>query len=208
MNKIIKYSIGVLAIVVVGYFSLDIQNLDEYKAANANIKFDATEFARQFWENQLADCINSAPEANVVVQQLEQNPEVAFEKYAHKLGISKTYYLILKGSGVIESVDEEFLLVRIDENTQIQVATDFIFGNAIRDGSGKVDINQFVNMTDFNNVSVALNKLAKEKIVSRLKKSAKAGMRIEFTGATELNEENIDLTNIRVIPVTAKLTDG
>jgi predicted lipoprotein len=208
MNKIIKYSIGVLAIVVVGYFSLDIQNLDEYKAANANIKFDATEFARQFWENQLADCINSAPEANVVVQQLEQNPEVAFEKYAHKLGISKTYYLILKGSGVIESVDEEFLLVRIDENTQIQVATDFIFGNAIRDGSGKVDINQFVNMTDFNNVSVALNKLAKEKVVARLKKSAKVGMHLEFTGAAELNENNIDVNNIRVIPVTAKLTDG
>jgi predicted lipoprotein len=208
MNKIIKYSIGVLAIVVVGYFSLDIQNLDEYKAANANIKFDATEFARQFWENQLADCINSAPEANVVVQQLEQNPEVAFEKYAHKLGISKTYYLILKGSGVIESVDEEFLLVRIDENTQIQVATDFIFGNAIRDGSGKVDINQFVNMTDFNNVSVALNKLAKEKVVARLKKSAKVGMRLEFTGAAELNENNIDVNNIRIIPITAKITDG
>ena len=208
MNKIIKYSIGILAIVAVVYFSLNIQKLDEYNAANVSTKFDATEFARQFWENQLADCINTAPEANVVVQQLEQNPEVAFEKYAHKLGISKTYYLILKGSGVIESVDEEFLLVRIDENTQIQVATDFIFGNAIRDGSGKVDINQFVNMTDFNNVSVALNKLAKEKVVARLKKSAKEGMRLEFTGAAELNENNIDVNNIRVIPVTAKITDG
>ncbi len=208
MNKAIKYILGVLAIVAVVYFSLDIQNLDEYKAANVNTKFDATEFAQQFWDNELAASINNATDVQTAIQQLEINPEIAFEKYGHKLGISKTYYLILKGSGIIESVEEEYLLVRIDENTQIQVATDFIFGNAIRDGSGKVDINQFVNMTDFNNVSVALNKMAKEKVVARLKKSAKAGMQIEFIGAAELNEDNIDVTKIRIIPIAAKLTDG
>jgi predicted lipoprotein len=208
MNRIIKYTTGVLALIIVIFLSLDIRKLDEYKAVKANVKFDATEFAGQFWENQLADCINNAQDVKTVFQEIEQNPELAFEKYAHKLGISKTYYLILKGSGVIESVDQEYLLVRIDENTQVQVATDFIFGNAVRDGSGKVDINQFLNMTDFNNVSVALNKLVKEKTVSRLKKSAKTGMQIEFTGATEISEENTDLTAIRFIPITAKLTDG
>jgi predicted lipoprotein len=208
MNKAIKYILGVLAIVAVVYFSLDIQKLDEYKAANSEVKFDATEFAQQFWDNELAASINNATDVQTAIQQLEINPEIAFEKYGHKLGISKTYYLILKGSGIIESVEEEYLLVRIDENKQIQVATDFIFGNAIRDGSGKVDINQFVNMTDFNNVSVALNKMAKEKVVARLKKSVKAGMQIEFTGAAELNEDNIEVTKIRVIPIAAKLSDG
>ncbi len=208
MNKTLKIIIGFLAILAVVYFSLDIRKLDEYRAENTDQKFDATEFARQFWDSQLAEFIIDAPDANVVIPQLELNPEVIFEKYGHKLGISKTYYLIFKGSGLIESVEEEFLLVRIDENIKIQVATDFIFGNAIRDGSGKVDINQFINMTDFNNVSVALNKMAKEKVVSRLKKSARAGMRIEFTGAAELNIDNIDLSNIRVIPIAAKLIDG
>jgi predicted lipoprotein len=98
--------------------------------------------------------------------------------------------------------------VAVDEKTKIQVATDFIFGNAIRDGSGIVNINEFLNMTDFNNVSVAINKMVKEKVVSRLKKSAKPGMILEFVGATEMNEENMDLNNIRGIPVSAKLNDG
>jgi len=208
MNKIIKYILVILAIPAVVYFSLDIRKLDEYKAENTDIKFDATEFAAQFWDTQLADCIIKAPDANVVIPQLEFNPETVFEKYGHKLGISKTYYLIFRGSGLIEAVEEEFLLVRTDDGTKIQVATDFIFGNAIRDGSGKIDINQFINMTDFNNVSVALNKLAKDKVVSRLKKAARAGMRIEFTGATELNEDNTDISNIRIIPIAAKLIDG
>lgn len=208
MSKIVKYIIGVLTIVLVVYLSFDIQKLDEYKAANSDVKFDATEFAQDFWENELDECITAAPDVNAVTKLLELNPETAFRNYAYKLGISKTHYLIFKGTGVIESIDEEFLLVRVDENTNIQVATDFIFGNAIRDGSGKVDINEFVNMTDFNNVSVALNKLAKQKVVAHLKKSAKIGMSIEFTGAAEINEENIDVSTIRVIPINAKLTDG
>lgn len=207
MNLTVKYIIGVLAIIVLGYFSLDIKKLDEYKATNKDTSFDAIEYANLFWENQLSDCIENAADILVVKNQMEQNPELAFEKYTHKLGISKTHYLILHGSGIICSVDEEFLLVTIDEDTQAEVATDFIFGNSLRDGSGKVDINQFLNMTDFNNVSVALNKLVKEKVVSRLKRSAKAGMSIEFTGAAEINEENVDLTKIRVIPISVKLSD-
>ena len=62
-------------------------------------------------------------------------------------------------------------------------------------------------MTDFNSVSIALNKLVKEKVVVRLKKSVKTGMRIEFTGAAEINEDKIDLTLIRLIPVAVKLSD-
>ena len=208
MNKILKYLAGILAVSIVTWFSLDIRKLDDYRASNVEVKFDASEFAGQFWENQLPVCIKDAPDVSSVFQQLEQNPETTFERYAYKLGISKTYYMLLKGSGTIEAVDQEFLVVRIDENILVQVATDFIFGNAVRDGSGKVDINQFLNMTDFNNVSVALNKLVKEKVVARLRKSAKTGMLIEFTGAAEINEENIDLKLIRLIPVAVKLSDG
>ncbi|WP_346857817.1 DUF2291 family protein [uncultured Draconibacterium sp.] len=208
MNKTIKYIVGIVVLILVLYFSFDIQKLNVHKAANTNIQFNAKEFAQNFWETQLTVCISNAPEISEVTKQLELNPEIVFQNYAHKLGISKTHYLFVKGSGTIESVEDEFLLVRTGETTYIQVATDFIFGNAVRDGSGEVDINQFVNMTDFNNVSVALNKLAKEKVVSRLQKSAKVGMTIEFTGAAEINEENIDVITLRIIPVNAKLSDG
>ncbi|MCY1721994.1 DUF2291 family protein [Prolixibacteraceae bacterium Z1-6] len=207
MNKTIKYIVGIVVLILVLYFSFDIQKLDAYKAAHSQVQFDASEFAQNFWETQLPECINDAPEINAVTKQMELNPEIVFQNHAHKLGISKTHYLFVKGSGTIESVEDEFLLVRTGENTNIQIATDFIFGNAVRDGSGKVDINKFVNMTDFNNVSVALNKLAKEKVVSRLQKSAKAGMTIEFAGAAEINEKNSDVTTLRIIPVNAKLSD-
>ena len=63
-------------------------------------------------------------------------------------------------------------------------------------------------MTDFNAVSVAINKLVKENVVARLRKFAAAGKWLEFTGAFEISEENIDLSNLLILPVSVKLSDG
>jgi predicted lipoprotein len=115
---------------------------------------------------------------------------------------------MVKGKGMIEKVEDEFLVLALGENTKVQIATDFIYGNSVRDGSGKVNIDDFLNMTDFNAVSVAINKLVKDRVVSRLRKSAAVGQWLEFTGAMELSEENIDLTAISMIPVSVKLSDA
>jgi predicted lipoprotein len=63
-------------------------------------------------------------------------------------------------------------------------------------------------MTDFNAVSVAINKLVKEKVVARLRSSAKVGQDLEFTGAFEIGEENVDLSTLLILPVSVKLSDG
>jgi len=208
MRKIWKYSIGIVIVLLVIWFSLDIQNLDKHRAATTNPTFNAVDYAARFWNDSLPVSVSKAPQATDLLKLLNANPEEAFKKYGRKLGISHTWYFMLKGKGTIEKVEDEYVLVRINDQTNIEIATDFIFGNAVRDGSGKVNINEFLNMTDFNNVSVEIDKLVKEKVVSRLKKTAQAGMEIEFAGAIELNKENPDLSSIQIIPVSAKLSDG
>ena len=208
MNKIAKYIVGVLAILLVIYLSLNIQNLEDYSTKNNSKAFDAVIFANDFWEEGLAQSIADAPEIKMLLKYLNENPQEAFEKYGHKLGISNTWYLLLRGKGTIQSVENEYLIVSVDENTKIRIATDFIFGNAVRDGSGKVDISKFLNMTDFNNVSVILNKMVKEKVVATLRKSAVPGNKIEFAGAAEIQEGQINLDSLRIIPVMTTLSDG
>jgi predicted lipoprotein len=208
MSKVVKYSIGILAAVLVVYFSLDIQDLDKHREATVKKEFNATDFAAEFWDDALASCITEAPRMTDVLKSLNENPQQAFEKYGKKLGISKTGYFMVSGKGIIESVEDEYIVLALDENAKIRIATDFIYGNAIRDGSGKVNIDGFLNMTDFNAVSVAINKMVREKVVVRLKKSAVAGKVLEFAGAFEINEENVDLSAILVLPVSAKLSDG
>lgn len=208
MSKIFNYSIGILAVILVIYLSLDIQNLEKHRAANQPAVFNAADYAAKFWNDSLPVSIANATQIGDILKSINQNPEDAFNKFGHKLGISKTWYFMLKGKGRIEQVDPEFLVLALDDNTKIKIATDFIYGNAVRDGSGKVNINYFLNMTDFNAVSVAINKLVKEKVVSRLRNSAEVGKELEFAGAIEISEENIDLSDLRVLPVSVKISDG
>ncbi len=208
MSKALKFSIGILAAVTILYFSLDIQNLEKHRATSGSIRFNATEFAAKFWEEGRVSCISEAPQILNVLNMLNENPQKAFESYGKKLGISKTGYFMVNGKGIIEQVENEYIVVSLDSNTKIKIATDFIFGNAVRDGSGKVNIDNFLNMTDFNAVSVAINSLIKEKVVNRLKEIAAVGKTLEFTGAFEINEENVDLSAVLVLPISANLSVG
>ena len=207
-NKLIRYALVALAVLMTIFFSLKIRNLQEYKASAGSEAFDANGYAALFWSEQLPRSIDEAPEATALIRQLDENSELAFTRYGRKLGISKTAYFMLKGTGIVWSVDDEHLTVLLSNQDTIRLATTFIFGNAVRDGSGQVDINQFVNMTDFNNVSIAINQLVKENVVSRLNRLAGKGKQIEFAGVAELREDQPIPESLTIIPVKAMISDG
>jgi len=208
MNKTIKYILEIIAILLVVYFSLDIENLQKHQASTTKKTFDATEYAARFWKDDLPKSIADAIPVTSLLKSLEDDPQNAFQKYGRKIGISKTDYFMVKGKGIIQSVEDDYLEVTVGDNTNIRVATGFIFGNAVRDGSGQVNINNFLNMTDFNNVSIAIDKLVKEKVVSRLRKAAAKGKQLDFAGATEIQEDHVDLDSLRIIPIQAIISDG
>jgi len=207
MNRPLKYIITILAVLLVLILSLDIQKLDEYKAGQTVAVFNATEYADDVWENKLPYTIDKAPEIITLVDFLRENKETAFNEYGRKLGISKTWYFLVRDKGVITAVEDEYLTVQLSNREQIRIATSFIFGNAVRDGSGVVDISVFVNMTQFNDVSIALNKRVKEEVVSYLKQSARTGMNLIFAGVLEINEDASDFNTLTVVPVKALLMD-
>ena len=208
MKKSVQYILGIIVLLLVLFFSVKVENLDKYKAENSTVKFDAQLYTEEIWNTKLPACAENASEISEVFKALNDDPKAALEKFGRKLGISSTYYLVLKGGGTIEYVEQEFIVVSINNALKVKIATDFIFGNAVRDGSGVVNIDEFINMTDFNNVSVAINKMIKEKLVLPLKTDASAGMNLKFAGAIEIKEDKIDLNTVRIIPISAKLSDG
>lgn len=205
MNKIIQYGLIVLATLLILFFSLDIQQLDVYNASHSDIAEDAGQYAERFWRTDLPGCIDDALELDRFFQMLNTDPQEAFA-YGHQLGISQTHYFVVKGSGTIASVEDEYLLINASIPLPIQIATAFIFGNAVRDGSGKVNIDDFLNMTEFNDVSIAINQLVKDSVVTALKASAKPGMGISFAGAVEISEEDFPPEAIRIIPLSFSLS--
>ncbi len=208
MKKSIRCSLGILTVLVVLLLSLDIKKLDEYHAAGTSVVFSSEKYAFDIWENKLPEVTDNAPDFIVLAGLLKSDSEKAFREFGRKLGISKTWYFMTKGMGVIKTVEEENLMVKLDENLNTRIAISFIFGNAIRDGSGAVDIDEFLNMTDFNNVSIELNSLVKNNIIPVLKENAEPGLILEFAGAFEINEDSIDAQTIRIIPVSVKFSNG
>jgi predicted lipoprotein len=204
--KAIKYIIAVVLIVLVAYNSVYFKKLDEVKASQSAKEFNATQYAQTFWNNKLIPNLDRAIDITQLTAMLSSDAAKTFDTYSHALGIGNLRYFLVKGKGITTSVNEDDVSVLLDSNKQsITIATEYIFGNAVRDATGLININEFNNTMDFNNVSAELNKIIREKVLPSFKQQAKKGNAIEFTGAIELNKEHLDLSKIEVIPVKLSL---
>ena len=206
--KLVKYIAVIIALIVVFYNSVYFKKLDEVKASVSAKEFNATSYAQTFWNGKLIPNLNKAIEISRLTSMLASDPEKTFDEYSHALGIGNLRYFLVQGKGETVSVNENdvSLLVKSDSAQQaIKIATEYIFGNAVRDASGLININEFNNTMDFNNVSAEINKIIRAKVLPPFKATVKKGNIVEFVGAIELNKEHLNLSPIEVIPVEIKL---
>lgn len=203
-KKIIKYSILVAAAAIVLINSIYISDLDEMKAESLSKSFDPAHYAEDFWNNKLPSKLPEAVDAGALVRMLLQDKERAFENHSNALGIGNIRYFLVRGEGIVEDIEENFASVRSgDEETPVDVniAIEYIFGNAVRDASGVVDINEFSNTMDFNNISAEINRIIRTKVVPPFVENVKKGDSVAFTGAIELNREILNLETFEAIPI-------
>src|SRR5215831_619555 len=203
--KTIKCIMLFLAIIIVAYNSVYFKKLDEVKASKAATEFNAAQYAQTFWNTKLIPNLSKAVDLNQLTAMLSTDPAKSFDTYSHVLGIGNLRYFLVKGKGTITSVNEDDVRVLLQSDSSkktITIATEYIFGNAVRDATGLININEFKNTMDFNNVSAEINKIIREKVVPSFKQKVKKGDIINFIGAIELNKEHLDLSKIEVIPVS------
>ena len=206
MKKILKYGMGLLVVVLVGYNSVYFKKLSEVKASSS--QFDAKVYARNYFDNKLIPSVADAVEINQLLSLLEHDKVQAFDKYSYALGIGNIRYFLVKGEGLVTSVNENdiSLAAKKDTNqTDLRIATEFVFGNAVRDASGKININEFANTMDFNNVSAEINKIIRTEVLPPFKSNVKRGDTVQFSGAIELNREHLNTNDIEIIPVQLKI---
>lgn len=199
-----KYLIGLILIGLVGYHSVYFQKLDEVKAVRTSGEFNSAQYTRTFWNDKLIPNLNQAVELQQLLQMLQSDPEKAFDAHSHALGIGNLRYFLVKGTAKIISVNEDELISSLEPDGDqqfLRIATEFIFGNAVRDATGLISINEFSNTMDFNNVSAEINKIIREEVLPGIKAQVKNGDQVAFIGAIELNKEHLDLTEIEVIPI-------
>ncbi len=186
--------------------SVKLETLESYNSRMNHNFFNADETAKSLWEKELDKSIDKAPDLNTVISELE-NP-ASFQKYGKKLGISKTNYILVNGRGKIVDKSDELLIIQTNENESISIQIGHIFGNAVRDGSGIVDVNNFVNMTDFNNLSISLNKLVQKNVIDSMLKNISINSTLSFTGVMELREDQKIPSRLEIIPLKTQIVNG
>lgn len=210
-KKILRSLLTVVVIAVVAYNSVYFKKLDAVKAASSAGQFNAAAYAATFWKGKLIPNLGKAVEINQLIGLLQTDKEKALQTHSHALGIGNIRYLLVRGSGEITAVNDDNITVLAKSGTAgvpVQLATEYIFGNAVRDAPGLIDINEFKNTMDFNNLSAEINKKIRTEIVPPFKARAKKGDLVQFTGAMELNKEHLNLTKLEVIPISVDSQGG
>ncbi|MEI9921956.1 MAG: DUF2291 domain-containing protein [Bacteroidota bacterium] len=202
--KIFKNIFLIIIVIVVGWNSVYFKKLDEVKASKEQKSFDAVKYAKEFWDKKLIPGGGQAIELSQLLSMITTDQARAFEDHSHALGIGNLRYFLVKDDATVEKIENDFIIINCN-NSHFKVATEFIFGNAVRDATGLIDINEFTNTMDFNNVSAELNKIIRENVLPPFKSKVKPGDTIEFVGAIELNKEHFQLNNIEIIPIQLKI---
>lgn len=201
-----KYIIGIFLTGIVLYNAVYFRPLDERLAEDTAISFDAKTFVEGIWAKELLGVYHSAIDLPVLLNRLRQDPDATFAEEAQALGIGNIGYFKVKGMGTVADVQENQVLLQVEGQT-VEIETEFIFGNAVRDASGLIRINDYDETADFNSISESINDKIRAEVIPSFKAKVKTGDQLRFEGALELNKAHLNLDQLEIIPVSLQIID-
>jgi len=213
MKMVGKYIliVGVFAFLL--YRGTYFKNLQNVRQQRQREVFNAAEYARDCWDNQMPGVLDKAVDIKELIKLFNTDMAQAIQRYGKAPGVSRVYAYLLKGEGTILEVSEIGLKVSIEEpctNPDVLIETgSYIPGNAVRDASGLIDVSKFTDTMKFNEISGEINKIVvKDVIEPFLDKGPSTGRTVKFFGATQVaqdaaEEKELELT--RIIPIRLEL---
>ena len=200
MHKGIKYLLVIASVGLVAYNSVYVKKLSDVKASEDK-PFDANAYAKDFLYKKLPAEKDKAIELSKLVDDLKRNPRQAFS-YSHAQNNGDIRFFMVKGKGEIIRLDQSNAYLKVDGvPIKTILATEYIIGNAARDGSGLISVDEFNTTMDMNTVSEELNKLIRAEVLPPFKTKAKTGSAVEFTGSIELNQTRPLPDSLEITPL-------
>jgi predicted lipoprotein len=204
--RAVRWTIAIAVMAGIGWL-FPLFHVVALKTANAEkaaITFNATQFAENFWTNQLVMPLSQTVNANVLLAAIQSDSAFAKKRFSRSVGLSEGYFYFVAGTGRVVAVsDDDVSLVVTDgrTNAEISLQCGLIFGNAVRDGTGLLNASAYPNSQDFNDISAALNHIVETRVLTGLRQQAKIGAKISFAGCAEVDDESADLKPLKVIPI-------
>jgi predicted lipoprotein len=174
----------------------------------ATATFNPADFAEKFWSAQLLKSFHKTVKAEDLLPAIQASAADAKKKFSRSVGVSESYTYFVSGKGrVLATNDDEILLAVTDgaTNAEISLQVGLLFSNAVRDGPGLLNVNDYPNSQDFNGISEALNHIIEARVLPKLREQAKIGATVKFAGCAEVNDESTDLKPLKIVPIQADL---
>jgi predicted lipoprotein len=184
-----------------------VRSLQAVRQAQANQQFNAADFAAKFWGQKLLPAAAQAVDAATVLDRIAVDPGSVPNEFGRTVGVSSSYFLFVRGVGRVVDADDDSIGLSLrpgSDEVHIVIPLGFVFGNAVRDGTGLLDPSDFPNAQEFNDISAALNSMVETNVMPRLQQIATLGSRIRFAGCAEVADEELDLKPLTLVPVSAE----
>lgn len=170
--------------------------------------FDLAAMAAKLWSGELRAAAQRAADANVVAAAIRDDPAAARRQHARSVGLGAAYYFV-RGSGKVIARDRNTVRLSLEGAQSAIVALRIgpVFGNAVRDGIGLVDVNEVPGLHEFNALAAELNQLVESEVLPGLRERAEVGAVVTFAGCAEAPETAAAAGEplLNIIPVMAEV---
>lgn len=207
MNKYIKYGLLIAVIALLGYKSVYFEKLSTRKT-NTVAAFDAVGFSKKLWEDKMLEKMDSAVQLTVLMDAITKDGEAAINKHTNALAIGNYRYALVKLEATVMEVKEDEVLLIVKHNDSlltVNLATEFVYGNAIRDAAALVQVKDFPNTNNLSSISEELNKIIRSSVLPAFKTAVKKGDTINVVAAVEINKEHLHWQGIELLPVRLQI---
>jgi len=159
----------------------------QVSAAPGESNFNAVSFAGKFWDERLLPAAPRAVPLKELLPDFQENPAAASKTHGHAVGMGNASYYFAQGTGRITAIERSRILIEV-EGRIVALRIGPVFGNAVRDGSGLLDVNQVPGLAEFNAVSAELNRLVEDRVLPKLRADLSVGRQLRFAGCAEAPE--------------------
>jgi predicted lipoprotein len=166
-------------------------------------KFDAAAFGKANYASKVKPAIEEDPvDVATLVPLLTKDAEAAGEQYGTRDGTSPyTYSVTLTGTaGTPAGGLMPVTVPGVPKSTRIAVQVGpAINGTVLRDATGQISFNDFVNQVEYADAATALNTEMKADLLQGLDPASLVGKDVTVVGATApLNPEVITVTPVSI----------
>lgn len=181
-------------------------SLQDAQKKLAEADFNPSVFVDEYWHKLLVIADEKAVDINDLVAALQVGTEVAAQRYGHTLGLGSSINYFVRGTGKVASRGDTTLALELEGSPGLQLLIEVgpVFSNAVRDGSGLLNVSDFANTQDFNAISSEINRRVEAQVFPVVEKILTADSSAEdvvhFVGGIEMTDE-VTPQSLSLVPV-------